>query len=84
MARRDLQDLRAAINHHMHEGLHDRSSRPGESHPQALTEPDVSVSAHPALIVQPRHHAAPASGQRESGPARKSCGSTAPPAADVA
>lgn len=24
MARRDLEELRAAINHHMHEGLHDR------------------------------------------------------------
>ena len=30
-----------------------QSSRPGESHPQALTEPDVNVSAHPAPIVQP-------------------------------
>src|ERR1039457_42871 len=29
------------------------SSRPGELHPQALTEPDVNVSAHPALTVQP-------------------------------
>ena len=28
------------------------SSSPGESHPQALTEPDVNVSAHPAPIVQ--------------------------------
>ena len=28
------------------------SSSPGESHPQALTEPDVNLSAHPALIVQ--------------------------------
>ena len=30
-----------------------RSSSAGESHPHALTEPDVSLSAHPALIVQP-------------------------------
>jgi hypothetical protein len=30
------------------------SSRPGELHPQALTDPDLSVSAHPALTVQPR------------------------------
>jgi hypothetical protein len=29
------------------------SSRPGESHPQALTDPDVTVSRHPAPIVQP-------------------------------
>jgi hypothetical protein len=28
-------------------------SRPGESHPQALSEPDVNVSAHPAPIIQP-------------------------------
>ena len=28
------------------------SSRPGESHPQALTDPDLNVSAHPALTVQ--------------------------------
>src|SRR5215470_2806956 len=27
------------------------SSRPGESHPQALTDPDMNVSAHPALTV---------------------------------
>ena len=31
---------------------YDESSSPGESHPQALTEPDVNLSAHPALIVQ--------------------------------
>jgi len=29
----------------------DESSRPGESHPQALTDPDMNVSAHPALTV---------------------------------
>lgn len=29
------------------------SSSPRESHPQALTDPDVSLSAHPAPIVQP-------------------------------
>ena len=29
-----------------------QSSSPGESHPRALTEPDVNLSAHPALIVQ--------------------------------
>jgi len=28
------------------------SSSPGELHPQALTEPDVNLSIHPALIVQ--------------------------------
>ena len=29
-------------------------SSPGEFHPEALVEPDVNVSAHPALIIQPR------------------------------
>ena len=29
----------------------EQSSRPGESHPQALTDPDMNVSAHPALTV---------------------------------
>ena len=28
------------------------SSSPGEFHPQALADPDVNVSAHPALIIQ--------------------------------
>jgi hypothetical protein len=27
------------------------SSRPGEFHPQGLTDPDMNVSAHPALTV---------------------------------
>jgi len=27
--------------------------RPGEFHPQALSEPDVHVSAHPAPVIQP-------------------------------
>ncbi len=30
----------------------DESSSPGEFHLQALTDPDVNVSAHPALIIQ--------------------------------
>jgi len=29
------------------------SSSAGEFHPHALTEPDVNLSIHPALIVQP-------------------------------
>jgi amidase len=62
----------------------DESSRPGELHPWALTDPDVSVSAHPALIVQPSSRATRASGQRGPDRARKSCGSSAVPAAGVA
>ena len=34
-------------------GFYARSSSAGESHPHPLTEPDVNLSAHPALIVQP-------------------------------
>ena len=30
-----------------------QSSSAGESHPHALTEPDVNLSVHPALIAQP-------------------------------
>ncbi len=32
---------------------HHESSRAGESHPHPLTEPDVNVSTHPALTIQP-------------------------------
>src|SRR5512135_1368469 len=32
---------------------HDKSSSPGEFHPQALTEPDVRLAPHPALITRP-------------------------------
>jgi len=32
---------------------HDRVSRPGESHPQALAEPYMNVSAHTAPVIQP-------------------------------
>jgi hypothetical protein len=28
-----------------------KSSSPGDFHPQALTDPDVTVSRHPALII---------------------------------
>ena len=27
-------------------------SSPGELHPEALSEPDLNLSAHPALIIQ--------------------------------
>ena len=32
---------------------HQRLSSPGELHPEALADPDVNVSAHPAPIIQP-------------------------------
>jgi hypothetical protein len=31
---------------------HEQESRPEESHPEPLAEPDVSLSAHPAPIKQ--------------------------------
>ena len=34
------------------QGYIDESSSPGEFHPQTLTDPDVTVSRHPALIIQ--------------------------------
>jgi len=30
----------------------EESSSPGEFHPQGFTDPDVTVSRHPALIIQ--------------------------------
>ena len=36
-----------------------QSSSAGESHPHALTEPDVTLSVHRAPIVQPSTKAAP-------------------------
>ena len=30
----------------------DKSSSPGELHPQALTDPDVRLSPHPALMIR--------------------------------
>ena len=44
-----------------------KSSRPGELHPQALTDPDLNVSAHPALIVQSALDATRANAQRVVG-----------------
>ena len=32
---------------------HNESSSPGESHPEALSEPDVKLSPHTAPTVQP-------------------------------
>ena len=62
----------------------DQSSRPGESHPQALTEPDMNVSAHPALTVQPLLDATSASGQRAPGRRPRWPVSGAPSAGDAA
>ena len=34
--------------------LHEQASGAGEFHPRALSEPDVTLSRHPAPIVRPR------------------------------
>jgi hypothetical protein len=44
------------------------SSGPGELHPQALTDPDVSVSTHPAPTVQPVPGIAMANAQKGLAP----------------
>src|SRR5918992_322362 len=63
---------------------HCESSRAGESHPHALTDPDMNVAAHPALIVQPPPDAASASAQRAPGYGGQSAGSSARSAGDAA
>ena len=42
-------------------------SRPGESHPWPLAEPDVNLSAHPAPIIQPQEISLAANAQRDLG-----------------
>lgn len=42
------------------------SSRPGEFHPQSLTEPNVKVSLHSALVIQSWARAQSASGRIDS------------------
>ena len=42
------EKVRGDVRHRKDRGL----SRPGESHPQPLQEPDVNLSAHPAPITQ--------------------------------
>src|SRR5215510_2740418 len=42
----------------------DESSSAGESHPHALTDPDVNLAAHPAPIVQPQAVPPSANAQR--------------------
>ena len=58
------------------------SSSPGESHPQALTEPDVNLSAHPALIVQPRGEFHEPIAQKAAVPAEPPGPTSEPPVAD--
>lgn len=47
-------------------GMDIRVSRPRESHPQSLSEPDLNLSAHPAPIIQPLAKFPSASGKTVS------------------
>ena len=55
------RELRESLAEFMKEPLrivlilktHDEESRPGESHPRPLAEPDLNLSTHPAPIAQP-------------------------------
>src|ERR1700740_243951 len=60
-----------------------QSSGPGESHPQALTDPDVSVSTHPAPTVQPLPDTAMANVQKELVPDARWRGSRPAPVDDA-
>jgi hypothetical protein len=41
-----------------------RVSSPEELHPQALSEPDLNLSAHPAPIIQPNLNSSSPTGRR--------------------
>ncbi len=58
------------------------SSRPPELPPKALTEPDVNLSIHPALIVQPQAIHLVASEKTRTAPAEQRPPTTDVPAAD--
>ncbi len=62
---------------------HDEVSSPGESHPQALSEPGVNLSAHRAPIIQPMAESPSASGQRVVALGAQSAQASIPPADDV-
>ena len=46
------RDLSFGFEHQIYCIMIIESSSAGEFYPQALTDPDVNVSAHPALIIQ--------------------------------
>ena len=45
------QAVKYVLNAHRYDS--GRESRPGEFHPEALAEPDVTLSRHPAPIKEP-------------------------------
>ena len=50
---KDTRRPKKILNKALHQTVPDKVSRPGESHPQALAEPYLNVSAHTAPIIQP-------------------------------
>ena len=61
-----------------------RSSSRGESHPSALTEPDLRLSPHPALTLQPPVALRVATGRTTSGRHHRACSSAPRPDDSVA
>src|SRR5919197_2865916 len=61
---------------------YDESSSAGESHPHALTDPDVNLSAHPAPIVQPQAVPPSANAQRGAAAVGQSVRANAWPGVD--
>jgi hypothetical protein len=61
--------------------LHKVSS-PRESHPQALAEPDVNLSAHPAPIIQPTGESPLSSEQTTRDLASRVSPASVPPSGD--
>ena len=61
---------------------HYKVSSPGESHPQALSEPDVNLSAHPAPIIQPQAKSPFASGQKAADRVARPCPASIQPSYD--
>jgi hypothetical protein len=60
----------------------DEVSSPGESHPQALSEPDVNLSAHPAPIIQPSAQSPSASGRKAEARVARLCPASIQPSSD--
>src|SRR5215471_12983827 len=60
----------------------EKSSSAGESHPRALSDPDVNLAAHPAPIVQPQAVPPAANAQRGAAAVGQSVRANGWPAVD--
>jgi hypothetical protein len=61
------------FQHLFRDARDDESSSAGESHPRALSDPDVNLSAHPAPIAQPQAVPPSANAQRGAAAERLCC-----------